>query len=75
MIHDYAALSARNIGTDLLRTLVVLMEERSYTRAANRLGLSQPTVSSHIRRLQEQLSYRRILVTDGVRRQRFERAI
>lgn len=46
-----------DIGTELLRTLVAVVEERSYTRAAHRLGLSQPTVSAHIRRLQEQIGF------------------
>jgi DNA-binding transcriptional LysR family regulator len=48
---------ARNIGTDLLRTLAVVVEERSYTKAAIRLGVSQPTISMHVKRLQEQLGF------------------
>jgi DNA-binding transcriptional LysR family regulator len=50
-------LATQDIGTDLLRTLVFVVEERSYTKAALRLGLSQPTVSAHIKRLQDQLGY------------------
>lgn len=50
-------MDTHDFGTDLLRTLVVVVEERSYTRAAARLNLSQPTVSAHIRRLQQQLGY------------------
>jgi DNA-binding transcriptional LysR family regulator len=49
--------ATQDIGTDLLRTLVFVVEERSYTRAAQRLRLSQPTVSAHIKRLQDQLGY------------------
>lgn len=45
-----------NIGTELLRTLVAVADLRSYKRAAAQLGLSQPTVSGHMRRLQEQLA-------------------
>lgn len=44
-----------NIGTELLRTLVTVAEYRSYKQAANALRLSQPTISGHMRRLQEQL--------------------
>lgn len=36
----------------LLRTFVALAETRSFTRAGERLGLSQPTVSQHVRRLE-----------------------
>jgi DNA-binding transcriptional LysR family regulator len=50
-------IAAQDIGTDLLRTLVFVVEERSYTKAALRLRLSQPTVSAHIKRLQDQLGY------------------
>ncbi|MFE6690131.1 LysR family transcriptional regulator [Streptomyces sp. NPDC057743] len=41
-----------------LRCYVALAEERHFTRAADRLGLSQPTVSRTIRRLEELLGYR-----------------
>jgi len=44
-----------NIGTELLRTLVAVADLRSYKHAANALRLSQPTISGHMRRLQEQL--------------------
>lgn len=36
----------------LLRTFVAVAETRSFTQAAARLGLSQPTVSQHIRKLE-----------------------
>ncbi|WP_078894662.1 LysR family transcriptional regulator [Streptomyces sp. CT34] len=41
-----------------LRCFVALAEERHFTRAADRLALSQPTVSRTIRRLEELLGYR-----------------
>jgi DNA-binding transcriptional LysR family regulator len=41
-----------NIPTDLLRTLVEVVDPRSFTKAAIRLGVTQPAVSTQIRRLQ-----------------------
>lgn len=41
-----------NIPTDLLRTLVTVVDLRSFTRAANQLGVTQPAVSAQIKRLQ-----------------------
>ncbi len=41
----------RNFDLNLLRTLVVLVEERSTTRAAKRLFLSQPAISGALGRL------------------------
>jgi DNA-binding transcriptional LysR family regulator len=40
-----------NIPTDLLRTLVAVVDLRSYTKAANSLGVTQPAVSAQIKRL------------------------
>lgn len=37
----------------LLRTFLAVAEGLSFTRAAQQLGLSQPTVSQHVRRLEE----------------------
>ena len=37
----------------LLRTYLAVVEGLSFTRAAEQLGLSQPTVSQHVRRLEE----------------------
>lgn len=41
-----------NIPTDLLRTLVAVVDLRSYTKAAQSLGVTQPAVSAQIKRLQ-----------------------
>jgi DNA-binding transcriptional LysR family regulator len=46
-----------NIPTDLLRTLVTVVEMRSFTKAANLLGVTQPAVSAQIKRLQTMLGY------------------
>jgi len=41
-----------NIPTDLLRTLISVVDLRSFTKAANSLGVTQPAVSAQIKRLQ-----------------------
>jgi DNA-binding transcriptional LysR family regulator len=41
-----------NVPTDLLRTFIAVADLRSFTRAAENLGLTQPAVSAQIRRLQ-----------------------
>ncbi len=46
-----------NIPTDLLRTLVAVVDMRSFTRAARSLGVTQPAVSAQIKRLQSLLGY------------------
>ncbi len=45
----------RNISTDLLRTFVTLVKTGSFTRTGETLKLSQPTVSVHLKKLQEQI--------------------
>ena len=45
----------RNISTDLLRTFVTLVKTGSFTRTGELLRLSQPTVSVHLKKLQEQI--------------------
>ncbi len=41
-----------NIPTDLLRTLIAVVDLRSFTKAAAKLGVTQPAVSAQIKRLQ-----------------------
>ena len=41
-----------NIPTDLLRTFVEVVDARSFTKAAIKLGVTQPAVSTQIKRLQ-----------------------
>ena len=41
-----------NIPTELLRTLVTVVDLRSFTKAAHSLGVTQPAVSAQIKRLQ-----------------------
>jgi DNA-binding transcriptional LysR family regulator len=44
-----------NIPTDLLRTLIAVVDLRSFTKAARSLGVTQPAVSAQIKRLQQLL--------------------
>jgi DNA-binding transcriptional LysR family regulator len=46
-----------NIPTELLRTLVSVVDLRSFTKAAQLLGVTQPAVSAQIKRLQFLLGY------------------
>ena len=43
---------AQNIPIEIIRTVVAISETGSYSKAADRLGLSQPAVSSQMKRLQ-----------------------
>ena len=47
----------------LLQTFLAVAQTRSFTRAAERLGLRQSTVSQHIRKLEEEAG-RRLFVRD-----------
>src|SRR2546425_8322515 len=44
-----------SIPTDLLRTFVAICELGSFTKAAHMFGLTQPAVSSHMRRLESMI--------------------
>jgi DNA-binding transcriptional LysR family regulator len=46
-----------NIPTELLRTLVSVIDHRSFTKAAQSLGVTQPAVSAQVKRLQFLLGY------------------
>lgn len=48
--------TAGQLNWNLLRTFLIIVEERSITRAADRLSLRQPSVSAALRRLEETLS-------------------
>jgi DNA-binding transcriptional LysR family regulator len=41
-----------NIPTEIIRTLVVIAETGSFTKAGEKLGLSQPAISAQVKRLQ-----------------------
>jgi DNA-binding transcriptional LysR family regulator len=49
------AIAMLNIPTDLLRTLIAVVDLRSFTKAAKSLGVTQPAVSAQIKRLQSML--------------------
>jgi DNA-binding transcriptional LysR family regulator len=40
-----------NIPTDLLRTFITVVDLRSFTRASETMGVTQPAVSAQIKRL------------------------
>jgi len=53
----------RNLELDLVRTFVTVVEAKSFTRAAERLGRTQSAVSLQVRRLEERLE-RQLLSRD-----------
>ena len=46
-----------NIPTDLLRTLIAVVDLRSFTKAAQSLRVTQPAISAQVKRLQYLLGY------------------
>src|ERR1700693_5529342 len=44
-----------NIPTELMRTLLAVVDLRSFTKAAQSMGVTQPAVSAQIKRLQNML--------------------
>lgn len=54
---DTAGTLSRDLDWNLLRTFMVIVQERGITRAANRLGLRQPTVTAALKRLERQLGW------------------
>jgi len=53
--HAASATDRTSIPTDLLRTFVAICELGSFTKAAHMFGLTQPAVSSHMRRLESMI--------------------
>lgn len=51
-------LHRRNIDMDLLRSFVTIIEQESFTRAADRLDRTQSAISLQMKRLEEQLGTR-----------------
>ncbi|UVV70739.1 LysR family transcriptional regulator [Brucella anthropi] len=51
----------KDINLNLLRSFFMIAEERSITRAAARLNMSQPSVSQSLQRLEEQLTCQLVL--------------
>src|SRR5271165_4203838 len=50
---DSDAMSMRAIPIDVIRAFVAVVEARGFTRAAEELGRSQPTISLQVKRLEE----------------------
>ncbi len=50
-----------NLDWNLLRTFMVVVEQKSITKAADFLGLKQPTVSAALKRLEEMTGHRLII--------------
>lgn len=48
---------ARNLDWNLLRTFMVIVQEGSLTKAANRLFLQQPSISAALKRLEESIGH------------------
>ncbi len=62
---DRAARLPFDLDWNLLRTFLVIVEERGITAAAERLNLKQPTVSNALRRLEDRLERKLIIRKPG----------
>jgi DNA-binding transcriptional LysR family regulator len=51
--HESASVAMRSIPVDAVRAFVAVVEARGFTRAAEGLGRSQPTISLQVKRLEE----------------------
>lgn len=60
MLEGKGSRFAWELDWNLLRTFMVIVEERSLTRAAQRLDLKQPTLSNALRRIEERVGRRLI---------------
>lgn len=58
-------MNIRNLDLNLLTVFEALIQERSVTRTAERLGLSQPAISSALRRLRQSLGDPLMIRTRG----------
>ena len=54
-----------SLDWNLIRTFLVIVEEKGVTAAANRLGLKQPTISNALRRLEDRLGKRLVVRGPG----------
>lgn len=52
--------SARRLDWNLLRTFIVIVQERNLTKAANRLLLTQPAITASLKKLESQMGVRLI---------------
>jgi len=60
MLRPYEQRFPWNLDWNLLRTFMVIVEQRGVTRAADVLGLKQPTISSALKRLEEAVGHKLI---------------
>jgi DNA-binding transcriptional LysR family regulator len=61
MMRPYEQRFPWTLDWNLLRTFVVIVQQGGVTKAANVLGLKQPTISSALKRLEESVGYRLIV--------------
>lgn len=61
MLRPYEQRFPWNLDWNLLRTFMVIVDQRGVTRAANFLGLKQPTISSALRRLEDAVGHQLVI--------------